>query len=113
VSARGQEAFACEVRFGQAAACEAKPSSNTYFITTSTDGGQPLLQSKRSASLFLTTLLSYRDNQKFELHEFVITPNHVHLLLTPGEGITIEKAMQFVSGFSFRARRGLGIAAEI
>lgn len=89
-------------------------ASNTYFITANTDSGRPLLQSDRSAALFLNTLFSYREQRKYQLHEFVVMPNHVHLLITPEEGITIEKTMQFIKGgFSFRARKELGIATEI
>ncbi len=89
-------------------------ASNTYFITTNTDGGRPLLQSDRSATLFLNTLFSYREQKKYQLHEFVVMPNHVHVLITPGEGTTIERAMQFIKGgFSFRARKELGNATEI
>lgn len=41
-------------------------------------------------------------------------PNHVHLLITPGEGIGIEKALQFIKGgFSYRARKEFGMASEI
>ena len=89
-------------------------TSSTYFITTKTDGGRGLLQSERAANLFLNTILSYRDAGKFQVHEFVIMPNHVHLLITPGENVTIERAIQFIKGgFSFRARKELGIVTEI
>ena len=41
-------------------------------------------------------------------------PNHVHLLLTLGDGTTLERAMQLIKGgFSYRARKELGIASEI
>ena len=39
--------------------------------------------------------------------------NHIHLLLTV-DGISIEKAVQFVKGgFSFRAKRELGFTQEV
>jgi len=81
---------------------------------TGTDGGRPLFQSERVAELLLDTLFSYRDQQKFQIHEFVIMPNHLHLLMTPGNGITIERALQyFKGGFSHRVKKELGIASEI
>ena len=48
------------------------------------------------------------------IHEFIVMPNHVHLLLTiPGE-MSIEKAMQLIKGgFSFRARKELGFHGEV
>ena len=41
-------------------------------------------------------------------------PNHFHLLLTPAEGIPLEKALQFIKGgFSYRAKRELHVAFNI
>ena len=43
------------------------------------------------------------------LHEFVVMPNHVHLIVSPQEAITIEKTMQLIKGgFSFRAKKEFG-----
>ena len=65
------------------------------------------------ASLFVEVLLSYRDQSKYLLHEFVVMPNHFHALLTPRE-VTLERSMQFIKGgFSFRAGREFGIKREI
>jgi len=48
------------------------------------------------------------------VHEFVVMPNHVHILITiPGE-LSLEKAMQLIKGsFSFRANKELGFRGEI
>jgi putative transposase len=49
---------------------------------------------------------------KFLLHEFVLMPDHFHLLLTPKE--TLEKAIQLIKGgFSYRARKELGYRGDI
>lgn len=56
------------------------------------------MQSDRNANLFIEVLRSYVAAGKFRLHDFVIMPNHVHLLLTVGDGMTIERAMQFIKG---------------
>jgi putative transposase len=48
--------------------------------------------------LFLKTLYGYRREKRFELHAFVVMPEHLHLLLTPGAEITLERAMQFIKG---------------
>jgi REP element-mobilizing transposase RayT len=79
-------------------------TSNTYFITTSTYGGRNLLQSEQLANLFVATLFSYHDQRKFKIHEFVVMRNHVHLLITPGVGLTIEKTVQFIR-VDFRTER--------
>ena len=84
-------------------------SSNTYFVTLSAYQRQSLFQSIRVTELFLSTLFSYRDQNKFLVHEFVVMPNHVHLLITPQSRVTLERAIQFINGgFSFRAGKRIG-----
>lgn len=86
----------------------------TYFVTASNYQKQSLLQSNRMAGLFIEVLFHYQKQGKFNLHEYVVIPNHFHLLLTPIAPVTLEKAMQFVKGgFSFRAKKELGFAGEI
>jgi putative transposase len=52
-------------------------------------------------------LAHYRGEPKYLLHEFVIMPDHIHLLLTPAPEISLERAMQFVKGgFTFRLHVG-------
>ena len=88
--------------------------SNTYFVTLSAYQRQSLFQSVRVTELFLSTLFSYRDQSKFLVHEFVIMPNHVHLLVSSLPGTTLERSIQFIKGgFSFRAGKELGIRKEL
>jgi putative transposase len=76
--------------------------------------GRALLQSERNATLLIDVLRSYVAAHKFQLHDFVVMPNHLHLLITLGNGMTIEKAMQLVKGrFSFRLKRELGYLGEV
>src|SRR3984885_12156110 len=83
-----------------------------YFITASTFQRQSLFQSQRMAELFVKVLFDYRDHQKYLVHEFVLMPNHFHLLITPL--FTLERALQLIKGgFSFRARKELGFGGEI
>ena len=67
-----------------------------YFITASTYLKQQLLQAERTARLFIEVLYDYRRQGKYPLHEFVVMPDHFHLLITPGTGVTLERAMQFI-----------------
>jgi putative transposase len=61
------------------------------------------------AELFCEILVRYRAASKFLLHAFVVMPNHFHLLLTVSEGLTLERAMQFIKGgFSREAGKLLG-----
>jgi len=80
-------------------------ADRTFFITTITAQRQPIFRRETTANLFLETLAHYRDQGKYLLHEFVVMPDHVHLLITPSEEISLERAMQFIKGgFSFRLK---------
>ena len=82
----------------------------TFFVTSVTWRRNRVLQSTRSAELFVRTLYEYRAQDKYHLHEFVVMPDHFHLLITVGRDITIERTVQFIKGgFAFRAGRELGI----
>ena len=86
----------------------------TFFVTTCAAGGRALLQTERMASLFIDVLRSNVRAGKFIVHDFVVMPNHVHVLLSVPGDTSIEKAMQLVKGgFSFRAKRELGFRGEI
>jgi putative transposase len=90
-----------------------RTSESTYFVTTNCWDKKSLLQTDRSASLLVAIMLSYREAGKYQLHEFAVMPNHLHLLLTP-TGIALERAMQLIKGrFSFDARAQFGIPGEI
>jgi putative transposase len=56
--------------------------------------GRALLQSERNATLLIDVLRSYVAAGKFELHDFVVMPNHVHLLITVSGDSTVERVMQ-------------------
>ena len=77
----------------------------TFFITFVTAGRRPLFQRSATADLLINTLLHYRGQGKYFLHEFVIMPDHFHALITPAQEISLERAVQFIKGgFSFRLR---------
>jgi putative transposase len=88
--------------------------ARTFFITTGTSMGRRLLQSERNANLLIDVLRSLVAERKFQLHDFVVMPDHVHLLLTVDNEMTIEKAMQLVKGrFSHRLSQELGYKGEV
>jgi putative transposase len=54
----------------------------------------------------IEVLFDYRDQGKYLLHEFVVMPDHIHLLLTPAIEISLERAMQFIKGgYSYQLRK--------
>jgi putative transposase len=74
----------------------------TFFITSCTFNRLPFFQKPANAELFLETLQHYRRLGNYLLHDFVVMPDHVHLLLTP-QRITLERTVQLVKGgFSHR-----------
>ena len=84
-------------------------TSRTFFVTTKTSKGRALLQSDRNAKLFIDVLRSYVAGKKFKVHDFVVMPDHVHLLVTVSGEMSIENAVQFIKGgFSYRLRKGTG-----
>ena len=50
-------------------------------------------------------MYDYRTRKKYQLHEFVVMPDHIHLILSP-TGITLERSMQLIKGgFSFQLNK--------
>ncbi|MFZ0707477.1 MAG: transposase [Candidatus Korobacteraceae bacterium] len=83
----------------------------TYFVTASTWQRRALFHNAPWADLFLDTLHSYR-GRAYLLHEYVLMPDHFHVLITPEA--TLERAVQFIKGgFSFRAKKELASSMEI
>ena len=89
--------------------------AGTYFVTFSTWQRTRLFVVEAYAKLFLKTLYGYNRQRSFQLHAFVLMPEHVHLLLTPAHDITLERVMQLIEGVtrtasaqSLGARRKFG-----
>ena len=72
--------------------------TKTYFVTASAYMDQNPFQRTETADLLLATLFRYRDAGEFSLHEFVVMPNHIHLLLSVDDGHAIGRAVQMVKG---------------
>ena len=88
--------------------------ARTFFTTTKTSLGKCLLQSDRNAGPLTEVLRSLAMERVFTLHDFVIMPDHLHLLFTVDAGMTVEKAMQLVKGrFSFRLGKEFGFKGEV
>lgn len=89
-------------------------SERIFFTTTKTCMAKSLLQSERNALLLIDVLRSYIAAGKFKLHDFVVMPNHVHLLIEVNNRMTIEKAMQLIKGgFSYRLKKEFGYGGGV
>ncbi len=85
-----------------------------FFVTSKTSQGRPLLQMEKPALLFIDVLRSYTLKGTFKVHEFVVMPDHFHVLVTLDEKTSIERAVQLSKGnFSFRRKRELGLTGEV
>jgi putative transposase len=66
------------------------------------------------ANLLIDVLRSQMRSGRIIVHDFVVMPNHVHILMTVPGDMSLEKAMQLIKGgFSFRAKKELGFTGEI
>ena len=82
----------------------------TFFITAVTANRRRLFQITANAELLLNLFDEDRTKNRYQLHAFVIMPDHIHLLITPAPDVSIEKAMQFIKGgFSFRLQSKLDV----
>jgi putative transposase len=70
----------------------------TYFITICAHMQQNLFQRDEVAELMVATFLKYRDAGEFELHEYVVMPNHIHLLLSLNDQQQLGRVIQLIKG---------------
>lgn len=81
-------------------------SQRTFFVTTITWQRLPIFRVEARARLLIEVMAGYRDQGKYLLHEFVVMPDHLHLLLTPADEISLERAVQFLKGgYSYQLRK--------
>jgi putative transposase len=69
-------------------------------VTTDTWERHALFINTILAGIVVEHIISCRDRGFYKLHAFALMPEHLHVLLTPGDETTIEKAMQMIKGGS-------------
>src|SRR5579862_10061024 len=75
-------------------------AGSAYFVTTKCWQGKHVFQVPPIADIIVRTLLHYRHQNAYLLHEFVVMPDHLHLLLTPSATTSLEKVVQLIKGGS-------------
>ena len=66
------------------------------------------------ALLLIDVLHRAVEGGRFLVNDFVVMPDHLHILLTVSGDVTVEKAMQWIKGgLSFRAGKELDFKGEI
>lgn len=73
---------------------------STYFVTTKAWRSISVFQVREVADIIIAKLMEYRNRGSYLLHEFVLMPNHLHLILTPANSTSLEKAIQLIKGGS-------------
>ena len=76
------------------------PQAGVYFVTTDTWERHPIFINNALAAIVVEQIVSCRDRGFYKLHAFALMPEHLHVLLTPSNESTIEKAMQMIKGGS-------------
>jgi putative transposase len=72
---------------------------------------RPFFQAQNEAELFIDVLRTNTLAGKFKLHDFVVMPDHFHVLLTVDGNTSIERAVQLIKGgYSFRRNKELRLA---
>jgi putative transposase len=78
-------------------------SGQTYFVSSQTAQRRPFFRHERWAKL-LQEVLEHYEGSSYQLHAYVIMPDHFHLLISPND--SLERTVQNIKGgFSFRAKR--------
>ena len=86
-------------------------NQQTYMVTSETWGRRSLFRAEPWAKLFIDTLYHYRGSG-YQLHAFVVMPEHFHALITPTG--SLERAVQYIKGgFSHSAKAELGSNMEV
>jgi REP element-mobilizing transposase RayT len=70
----------------------------TYALTTATYPRRSLFVRTANAKLMVETFFHYRDQVRYLLLGFAIMPEHLHVLLSPSSGQTIEHCAQCIKG---------------
>jgi putative transposase len=78
----------------------------TYFITACAQAHENLFQRDEVAELMVETLSKYRDAGEFALHDYVVMPDHIHVLVSLNDGRRLSRAVQLIKGgFSHELRQ--------
>ena len=81
------------------------------MVTSETWGRRSLFRAEPWAKLFIDTLYHYRGSG-YQLHAFVVMPDHFHALITPSG--SLERAVQYIKGgFSHRVKVELASNMEV
>jgi putative transposase len=89
-------------------------SALTHFITASTFHRKRLFHNERYGELLTDCLMRWRGTSDVLLHDYVIMPDHIHLLITVSEECaTVSAVQQLQATFAKDLGRQYGYSGEI
>jgi len=72
------------------------------------------MQANAIKKVFLEVLLRAKRKYRFKVTNFCIMSNHIHLMVTPGEGESLSRIMQWVlSVFAIQYNRRCGLQGHV
>lgn len=80
-------------------------AAGAYFVTTNTWQKMSIFAKSEAANVLTVMMQEYRRQGRYFLRDFVIMPDHLHMILTPRGDISLEKAVQLIKGASSREIR--------
>ena len=69
-----------------------------YFVTFATEKRRAVFQDDGTSRLFVDELHNLRNELGFLLLGYVVMPDHVHIVIVPGQTTGLPKIMQYVKG---------------
>ena len=79
-----------------------KPGA-TYHVTARANRQEMILHCDAMKELFLDTIMRAKKKYLFQVHNFCIMGNHIHLIIRHGEGESLSRIMQCILSVFARA----------
>ena len=73
-----------------------------YHVTSRTNDKIRVFENNLGRKIMLITLQDAKDKYRFRLANFCVMPTHIHLLIQPCEGVSLNKIMQWIKTRSAR-----------
>jgi len=67
-----------------------------YHVSARINRGEMILSPEGDKMLLLTVIKRAKKRYKFQIKNFCIMNNHIHLLIKPGEGESLSRIMQWI-----------------
>ncbi|HEY3927715.1 MAG TPA: transposase [Candidatus Koribacter sp.] len=85
----------------------------THFITAKTFHRKRLFQNQRFGELFTYSLMRWREQHGMRVHDYVIMPDHVHLLVTCDGEDVLGNVEKLQDAFALELAKQFGYGGEV